>query len=242
MRVVEKVGDALCQYKKSEKWAAQPSIVASNLVINVDGGHVQAEEENKHSFEEIVSTVYKPEDVVIKPYGEKEIPNKISVATVLEDKQVTIKKLVVNSCLKLGTTKDTSIIALTDGVKNCWSITNYLLPYCKDVTNIPDWFHSAKKFKERESIISTEQKEIYDKAKWNLWYGRPGTAIIRLNQLKKFITDATVLEKINELIEYIENNEKNIVNYHMRKIKQLPYTSQLAEIAVNSIINERQKK
>lgn len=241
MRVVEKIGDVLCQHKKSNEWATIPSTKASDLVINVDGGHVQTKEDNKHSFEEIVSTVYKPEDVVIKPSGDKEIPNKISVASALEDKQVTIKKLVVNSCLKLGMTKETSIIALTDGAKNCWSITNHLLPYCKNITNILDWFHIAKKFKERESIISAEQKAAYDKAKWNLWHGRPITAIIRLNQVKELMTDVITLEKLKELIGYIENNEKNIVNYHIRKIKQLPFTSQLAETSVNSVINERQK-
>ncbi len=31
------------------------------------------------------------------------------------------------------------------------------------------------------------------------------------------------------------------MNYHIRKIKGLPYTSQLAETSVNSLINDRQK-
>ncbi len=53
--------------------------------------------------------------------------------------------------------------------------------------------------------------------------------------------DIKVTTKITELMRYITNNQDNIVNYHMRRIKNQTFTSQLAECSVNSIINERQK-
>ena len=47
---------------------------------------------------------------------------------------------------------------------------------------------------------------------------------------------------MNELIKYIINNADHIINYHVRRLRKLPYSSQLAETSVNSLINERQKK
>ena len=135
----------------------------------------------------------------------------------------------------------TDITALTDGASNCWSVVNSLEKYCKKMIKILDWFHIGKKFKEREFVIDASLKENYNKAKWHCWHGHPQTSILRLEQLKSQLSNTLASEKINELICYIKNNAPTIIHYHARRLNHLPYTSQLAESSVNSVINDRQK-
>jgi len=240
-RITHKVGDCLDIYKKSEEWSSESSVIATELIMVTDGGHVQDRDINKHSFEEMVSTVFNAEDLIVQKDDSHELKKRISVASARKDAQYSIKRLTRNACLRSGMNKQTKITALTDGANNCWSIVNSLSSYCGQITRILDWFHIGKKFKERESKIPNELRALYNKGKWHLWHGRPRTAIIRLNQLQDKLTDKEVIKKVNELKSYITNNEGYIVNYHIRKIKKLSYSSQLAETSVNCIINERQK-
>ena len=77
--------------------------------------------------------------------------------------------------------------------------------------------------------IPEEQKELYDKVKWCLWHGRVDIALIRMEQLKSLIEDATTAVKLRKLTTYIKNNEDGIVNYSKRRRMGLTYTSNLAE-------------
>jgi hypothetical protein len=240
MRNVTKVGALLDQEKKSYRWGASKGH-ASEIIITTDGGHVQNQEIGKHSFEELISTVYKPEDIVNVSNDRREITKKISVASAKNDKQSSIKKLTLNACKKSGMSKETKVMALCDGAKSCWSVINSIEPHCSKMIKILDWFHVGKKFKERESKIPESLKEQYNKAKWHLWHGHPLTSIIRLQQVKDKLIDSTATKKVKELIDYIGNNKDYIVNYHSRRINKLVYTSQLAECSVNSVINDRQK-
>ena len=138
-------------------------------------------------------------------------------------------------------TNKTKITALTDGAKNCWSIINSLSNDCAEIVKVLDWFHIGKKFKERESKIPEELRKLYNKGKWHLWHGHPETGLVRLNQLLEQLSDKDARKKVKELITYITNNKDCIVNYHARRLRALPYSSQLAETSVNSIINDRQK-
>ena len=189
----------------------------------------------------LISTIYRPEDLVHLSHDRCEIRKKVSVASAKQDRQASIKKLTLNACLKWGMTKRTEVTALTDGANSCWSVVNNLDSHCYRLLKILDWFHVGKKFKESESSIPNELKEKYNKGKWHCWHGNPETGIMRLTQLKEVLNDAKAIKKVNELITYISNNSKMIVNYHSRRLKGLPYTSQLAESSVNSVINNRQK-
>lgn len=240
MRNVSKVGSLLEAHKKSAAWRYSEE-EASEIVLTTDGGHVQHREEGKHSFEELISTAYRPEDVIYRSNNRRELAHKVCVASAKSDRQSSIKKLTKNACKKLGMTKSTQVTALTDGAKNCWSVVGSLEPECKEVIKILDWFHIGKKFKERESKIPEELNKKYTKAKWHCWHGHPQTAIIRLQQIKKELRHKISLDKIDELIRYIKNNSEMIINYHARRLHGLPYTSQLAESSVNSVINDRQK-
>jgi len=240
MRNVTKVGEALDAHKKSKTWA-QAEDKTSELVVVTDGGQVQDKADGKHIFEELISTSYRPEDITYKKDGGQVIDKKLSVGSAKSDRQSSIKKLTLNACQQLGMTKETSVTALTDGAKNCWSVVNHLESSCKQLIRILDWFHIGKKFKERESKIPEALQELYNKAKWHCWHGHPKTALIRLSQVRKNLEASLAIEKVDELISYITNNSSYIINYHARRLKSLPFSSQLAESSVNSIINERQK-
>lgn len=240
MRQIETVGELLENIKKSDNWA-KPTKLSDTLIVNIDGGHVQHKEAGKHSFEEMIATVYDPKDVTERPDGSKIIAKKISVASAKKDSQITIKKLVANACKKMGMTKATAVTILTDGANNCWSIVKDYELLCASVTRILDWFHIAKHFKMAEHKIPKDKLDLFRKAKWHLWHGRSKTSIIRLEQLKQDINIDAINEELDNLMSYINNNSNNIINYHFRKLKKLPYTSQHAETSVNSIINDRQK-
>lgn len=240
MRHVTKVGEALDAYKKSTSWAESKRNV-SELVVVTDGGHVQDKADGKHTFEELISTSYRLEDITYKKSGGQIIDKKLSVGSAKSDRQSSIKKLTLNACKQLGMTQETEVTALTDGAKNCWSVVNHLESSCKQVTRVLDWFHIGKKFKESESKVPEGLKDIYAKAKWHCWHGHPKTALIRLAQVKVGLEAPLAIAEIGELIRYLTNNMGYIVNYHARKLKGLPFSSQLAESSVNSIINDRQK-
>jgi hypothetical protein len=237
---VNKVGTLLEELKLSEEWV-KTNEVATEIVLNIDGGYVQNKEENRHSFEELVATAYKPEDLIEISPDKKEIKHKISVDSALKDKQKTMKKLTRQACLRLGMTKNTTVTVLTDGASNCWSVAEYVAKDCKEIIKVLDWFHIGKKFKEREFKIPVELIEKYNGAKWKLWYGKPKDSIERLTELKNKLIDITAIEAIEELITYVNNNINNIIDYQVRRNNKLPFTSQLAESSINSIINEQQK-
>jgi len=80
MRNVTKVGEALDSRKKSSEWCKTKER-AQHIVVTTDGGHVQNQEEGKHSFEELTSTVYRPKDLITLSKDRREIKKKITVAS-----------------------------------------------------------------------------------------------------------------------------------------------------------------
>jgi hypothetical protein len=182
MRNVSKIGELLDALKKSSEWSLAETS-SPELILTTDGGHIQDQEEDKHSFEALISTVYKPTDIITLSKNRREIKKKVSVGSAKKDRQSSIKKLTLNACKKLGMTNSTLLTALTDGATNCWSIVDHLEKECKQVTKILDWFHIGKKFKERENKIPLELIELYHKAQWHCWHGHPETSIMRLKQI-----------------------------------------------------------
>jgi hypothetical protein len=49
-------------------------------------------------------------------------------------------------------------------------------------------------------------------------------------------------KKLNNLTEYLVRNEHYLINYGEQRNNNLPYTSNVIESAVDTLINERQKK
>jgi hypothetical protein len=187
----------------------------------------------------MIAKVYRPESLSYVNKSHNTLTSKTIVASAKDDKQETMKKLFKNACYAQGMMDHSEVVCLADGADNCWSIANSIKENCLKVTCILDWHHIAMKF--RNIAISMEHQELYEKAKWNLWHGRPEKAIVRLDELIDLLKEDDLKNKLNKLKNYIDNNKDKIVNYDSRKKEGLTYTSNQAESTVNMLINNRHK-
>ena len=92
--------------------------------------------------------------------------------------------------------------------------------------------------------IPAQYQEQYKKIKLNLWHGNFDKAIQRFKEflnIHEIASDDKTVKKISNLLSYIVNNKDGITDYAARKNAGLPFSSNLAESTVNTLINERQK-
>jgi hypothetical protein len=99
---------------------------------------------------------------------------------------------------------------------------------------------SLKLFLQQNQTLSEELKLELESSKWKLWHGLSQDCLEKLINIKNKLFN-NENKKLNTLISYIENNLKNIINYEFQRNNSLPYTSNVIESAVDTIINERQK-
>ena len=215
---------------------------AKKLITVIDGGHLKSKDNDVRSFEAMIATIYRPENIRKVDNHHNELIKKISVASARSDHQKTIKQLVANACRQEGSNGFvTQITCLTDGANNCWSIANSLNPLCKELVNVLDWFHITKRFTIINNRVDLCFKEDLEKVKWFLWHGNPENALKRLAELQSGIEDDKLSSSLKELYEYIDRNKAYITNYQERQAANLPFTSTVAESSVNELINTRQK-
>jgi len=218
------------------------SEAAKELVAVVDGGHLKSKDKDSRSFEAMIATVYRPENIRMIDKHHNEITHKTSVGSALSDDQKTIKQLVLNACRKEGSNaRVTKLTCLTDGASNCWSITSSLKPCCKELVSVLDWFHITKRFTVINNRVDADFKEKLEKVKWFLWHGKGNSALERLTQLKSNGEDEKLSVDLQDLYEYIQRNQKYLTNYQERQAAKLPFISTVAESSVNELINTRQK-
>jgi hypothetical protein len=223
--------------------SSQPVVdedASESLIANIDGGHIKSRGD-ACSFEAMIATVYRPENIKKVDKHHNLITKKSTVASAKSDKQQSMYALFKSACESQGMNKNTEVVCLANGAENCRSIAHSVEDYCKNVTYIIDWFHVGMKFKNYSSAVPEEHKVLYDNIKWNLWHGNADKALQRFDELKNLIDDKDVLAKLSKLYIYIKNNKAGIVNYEARRSSGLVFTSHLAESTVNSLINERKK-
>lgn len=236
--VAESLGQSLYEIKQEERKLIAVE-AADELILNVDGGHVKTIEDGR-SIEAMASVVYRPENIAYNDKStRRHLESKSCAASVKNDNQEEIIAGTIAAALQQGLTRDTNIIALSDGASNCWNIVNAFEPICKSITKILDWFHITMKM---ENISLPEKlKAKFKRVKWHLWRGRADRALLRLEQLKSITTNSTAIKRIVQFMSYITNNEDKIVNYSQRKKEGLVFTSNLAESTVETLINQRCK-
>ena len=240
-RTIKLIGETLEQIKLAVKPLSVAITGASELIANIDGGHIKSRGESR-SFEAMITSVHNPESVKFVDKNHNKITSKTIVASAKEDAQKTIKALFKSACFTQGMDKETIVTCLADGADNCRSIAYSIKPYCKEVVYILDWFHLSMKF--QNIAISSEHTELYEKIKWHLWHGDHAKSLLRLEEFKKIKSiseDKELLIKLNKLSTYISNNTSGIVNYESRYNSGLVFTSNIAESTVNNLINDRQK-
>jgi protein-tyrosine-phosphatase len=238
LQVIHSVGEEITKTKPQEP--TSHAVPASELIVQVDGGHLKDKNPERRSFEAMTAVVYRPENIHRDPKKCRgHLLSKHCAASSLADNQSYMFESTLIAAKKQGLTERTWLTALCDGASNCWSIVDNLSRYCKGITKVLDWFHISMKFK--NIAVPELQKKNFEKAKWHLWRGRVDQAVLRLSQVIESLKDSKQLDRLNKLRFYIENNRDNIVDYCMRKKQGLPFTSQLAESTVESLINQRCK-
>lgn len=124
-RVVTAVGKAIEEYNLSDVEESKDAI--GNLIVHVDGAHVNTQEKGKRSFEVMTATIFKPEDVRMVNERERVIEHKAVVASAKEDNQASITKMLINAAKRFGTNSSvTNIVGLSDGASNCKSVIKSL--------------------------------------------------------------------------------------------------------------------
>ena len=237
-QVVHAVGSALAVVNEEEKEMIVAD-KASELILNVDGGHLKTVED-KRSIEAMVSVIYKPEALESNDKGTRNyLSSKNCAASIKDDNQKQIISSTIIAALKQGLHQDTHVTALCDGAENCWNVAKALEPLSGSMTYILDWFHISMKMKN----ISLEEslKSKFTRIKWHLWRGNTAAAIVRLNELIEATNNESCRTKISNFLTYVENNKHRIVDYRARQKAGLVFTSNLAESTVESLINQRCK-
>jgi len=238
-QVTESVGSAVDEINKAEKEiiAIEP---ASELILNVDGGHLKTRDKDKQSMEAMISVVYKPESIQSNDNGTRNsITSKHCAASIKDDDQQQIISGTIIAALKQGLTQKTNVTALCDGAKNCWNVVEAIRPLCGQMTCILDWFHLAMKIQNISLPPALKDKLI--RIKCHLWRGKVDDALIRLDQLLELAKSEKDILKIEKFKNYIKNNMDKIVDYRARQKMGLVFTSNMAESTVESLINQRCK-
>jgi len=237
-KTVESVGGSLDRLNIEEKeMIFSPN--ATELVLNVDGGHIKTIEDQR-SFEAMVSVVYRPESIETNKKGTRNhLISKNCAASIKNDNQAQIISSTIIAALKQGLSDKTHVTALSYGAQNCWNVAKAIEPLCGSITYILDWFHLAMKF---ENISLPKQlKEDLMSIKWYLWRGDVDNAMIRFDEIMNLTKEEKHYDRIQKLSQYVSNNKERIVDYSEREKEGLVFTSNLAESTVESLINQRCK-
>lgn len=241
-RLTDKVGAILAEQNRTppsdEAWIDP----APELILQVDGGRIPTRNKAQRSFEALSAIVYRPESVQQVDQYHREIRDKTCVISAIDDGLKTMKTYLLNATHKQGMNQNTKVTALADGANNCWCVISHLTLHCNQLECILDWFHIAKKFQTVKQGLAETLCESLDRAKWSLWHGDGAGAIRKLELLITNVTDPNKRSKLKGLYEYLQRNQGYLVNYAARKQADKPYSTQVAESHVESVINARHKK
>jgi len=237
-KTVEQVGTQIEELNKIETMVASTK-PAKELVISVDGGHINTNEKGKRTFEAMTAVIYRPESLVSHGNETRNmLLSKHCSASSLSDSQQQMKSSTIIAALKQGLSPQTSITALCDGADNCWQIADSLGPLSASMTRVLDWFHVSMKL--HNISLPEKLKTKLIRVKWHLWRGNVDNALIRISELIEACPSAYKI-RLKKLESYLKNNSDKIVNYRDRQKKNLVFTSNLAESTVESLINRRCK-
>jgi len=238
-QVTESVGESLEKISKHEKEIAV-AVEASELIINVDGGHIKTTEKGARSIEAMASVIYKPEAIQANSNNTRNyLTSKNCAASILDDNHEQFISSTIIAALKQGLGRQTHVTALCDGAKNCWAVVDAIKPLSGSMTCILDWFHISMKMK--NISLPEKLKTKFLRIQWHLWRGNVDRALLRLSQLLKDAANDKEFDKINKFHTYIVNNQNKIVDYRNRMKNGLVFTSNLADSTVESLINRRCK-
>ena len=239
-RTVNSVGEALFEISIKNQTRKND---ASELIVQIDGGHIKDKDADTRSFEALTAKIYTPSAAITK--GKRTIiKDKACVASAKNDHLKSIKQLIDSAAKRQGMNPDTKITVIADGAKNCWQAAKVLEKGCGQIETILDWFHIAKKFQPllNMDVLSKTTKEKIEQIKWEIWHGKGDKAIANLKELTTMVIDDNILPKINGILIYLNENKTHLCHYAEREKEGLLFTSHVAESTVEHLINERHKR
>ena len=237
-RSSDRVGEILSDIHQDESYISKYDInSAKELVVQVDGGYIKDKHPGRGNFEMLLSKIYKPEN-----NKDGRISEKSYVGSSYKDHHKTIKAMTLMAAKKEWLTKNTKIIALADGAKNCWSVLKSLKSHCQEITYILDWYHISNKFDKVIKQASSKYSEDFESVKWKIWHGQSNEAITKLSELYTTLITTDFADKTHDLLKYIANNKEYLVDYAQRHKDKLVFTSSAIESRVEHVINTRFKK
>ncbi len=240
--ITTQVGAVISQENLKSPDLGECAPPATEVIVQVDGGHIPIKDQDKRSFEALSAIVYRPENIRTIDQHHREINSKSLAVSAQDDDLSTMKTYLLNAALKQGMKQDTVVTALADGAFNCWSVILSLVPHCQQLICILDWFHIAKKFQNVRGAVEEAYTETLERVKWPLWHGKTEEALSKLQLLTINVTDSKKRKKLEDLYEYLNRNQAYLVNYQERDQQGQTYTSQVAESHIESIINARHNK
>jgi hypothetical protein len=241
-RLTGKVGEIISLQNSQIAAIKDTQEKAEELIVQVDGGHIPIQEKGKRSFEAIAAVIYQPNNLQRIDKNHRQIIQKTCVVSAQADELKTIKSYVLNAALKQGLDKQTKVVGLADGAKNCWSVLLSLQSHCQSLECILDWFHIGKKFQNVKQSLGEAFEKSLDSAKWELWHGHLEQALTKLILIGENLTDESKKSKLKGLQDYLQRNQAYLVNYEAKKQSNQTYTSQVAESHIDSLINARHNK
>jgi len=241
-RITGKVGEVLASQNLQMPAIEECAAPTQELIVQVDGGHIPIQDKDKRSFEALSAIVYKPESIREIDKNHRQIINKNCVVSTQNDRLKTIKIYVLNAAREQGLVRETTVIGLANGTKNCWSILSALKPHCQTLECILDWFHIGKKSQNVNQALGSALEKSLESAKWELWHGKPDECLAKLSLLRENVNDKEKQVKLKGLDDYLQQNRNYLVNYQEREQTNQTYTSQVAESHIDSLINARHKK
>jgi hypothetical protein len=241
-RMTNKVGAHLAEENRRFPSAEECAAPAQDMIIQIDGGHIPIQEQGKRSFEAFAAIVYRPESLHEVDQYHRKLVEKTCVVSALDDDLQTMKTYLLHAALTQGMTQESQVTALADGAHNCWSVLAVVQPHCQTLECILDWFHIGKKFQNVKNALGEAFEQSLDRIKWKLWHGKAHDALTKLALLRDNIHAEEQHSKITGLYDYIKRNQAYIVNYEKRDNAKKPYTSQVAESHVDTLMNARHKK
>lgn len=165
--------------------------------------------------------IYSPENIIYqeKTADTEEAPrrkiiSKHCAASALDDNLVTIKHQTLVAALKQGMTAETKVIALCDGVTNCWNVVQELEGRCHSITRILDWFYITKRF--QNISLPKDLAEKLEHIKWCIWHGQAEKGLARFDAVIDKVSVSKMKERVTQLKGYLENNKSYLVNYEER--------------------------
>ena len=240
--LTNQVGARFSQETLREPPPQECAAPATELIVQVDGGHIPVKQKGKRSFEALSAIAYQPNNIEQVDQHHRQITNKTCVVSAIDDRLETIKSFVLNAAYKRGMTAHTRITGLADGANNCWSVLRSLESHCQDLECILDWFHIGKKLENVKNALGEAFGESLNSVKWSVWHGDAEAALTKLRLIQDNISDDAQRVKIQGLHDYLQNNLTYLINYEERKSSARVYTSQVAESHIDLLINARYKR